>query len=451
MPDILATPQARILHVILRTLLLVALCLIPLMGLMFPVMLPRTLIVLISFLLVCPVLMWVSKRGHTIGASWGLVGGLFILQAALLPSGGATTAPGVMTFLTLTLISGVLLGNGPGLAVFILCVAYVLGIAILERAGVFVGRPVIQTPLTRWGAFVIQASVILGVQRLFSREVAQAMAVLVEGRHELKRLVSERTQELADTLGHLSTLNEDLREARDKAEKAREAKEQFVSIVSHELRSPLTSLRGSLSLLRSGLTGEVPPDGQIMLNIAERNTQRLLTLVNELLDHQRVEAGAFQITRVPLDLRIILKRASEGMQGSFASAEAHLDYQEAVAPLWVEGDAERLEQVLVNLLANALAHGGGDKRVVLSVRAEDGKIRVEVANSGEPIPAAFRDRIFLPFEQGGVGRVGSGLGLYLSKAIVEAHQGQIGFTSEPEWTIFFLELPTIQGLQESSR
>lgn len=440
-PDILATPQERILHLILRTLLLVAVLVVPLLGMMFPAMLPRTFILLASLLLGSPFLMWLSKQGHTRWASWGLVGSLFLLQACLLPGAGGTSAPGMMTFLTLILISGVLLGKGAGLAVFLACTLFVLGIAFLERAGWFANAPLIHTPFTRWGVFMLQASIILGLQRLFSREVAQAMGVLVEGRTELERRVAERTHELAGALGNLSILNEELREAQILAEKARRGKDTFLSIVSHELRSPLTSLRGSLSLLRSGLAGQVPPDGQAMLDIAERNTQRLLTLVNELLDHQRVEAGVFQIHPVPLDLREILHRAAEGVQGSVASAGAHLDYHESSEPLGVEGDPERLEQVLVNLLSNALAHGGGDKRVDLQGRIAGDWVRVEVGNSGDPIPDVFRERIFLPFEQGDIGRVGSGLGLYLSKAITEAHQGRIGFSCDPGRTVFFLELP----------
>lgn len=444
-PDILASPQARILHVILTTLLLVAVAIVPVLGAIFPVLLLRTLILIMSFLVGCPWLMWASKRGHTQSASWLLVGGLFLLQAALLPGGGGTAAPGIMTFLILTLIAGVLLGNRAGVAVFLCCSGYVLGIAFLEHSGAFVGKQVHHTPFSRWGVFVLEAFVILGLQRLFSREVSQAMTILVRGRKELEHRVVERTRDLAEALGNLSTLNEDLREAQASAEKARAGKEHFVSLVSHELRSPLTSLRGSLALLRSGLTGEIPPDGKAMLEIAERNTQRLLNLVNELLDHQRMEAGAFTVERVRLNLGTLLRRVAEGMQGSVSMAGAHLDFHEPDQPLWVDGDADRLEQVLVNILANALAHGGGDKRVALSGRVEGPWVRVEVGNSGDPIPEVFRDRIFKPFERGSTGRVGSGLGLYLSKAIVEAHDGRLGFTSDPERTVFYMELPLTEG------
>lgn len=440
-PDALASPQARILHAILKTLLVSFGTFFPILGLAFPVFLPRITVVTGFMVLVVPTLMWVSKQGHVLGASWGLVVLLFLIQAVLLPTGGGTQAPGMMTFLVITLVSGVLLGKGAGLGMFAACLAYTFAIAGLEAQNRLPAPHVIHGPLSRWATFALLLSVILGLQRLFSREVAHAIEVLQEGKDELAARVRARTAELAEALGELSQRNDELDRANQEARRATESKAQFLSIVSHELRSPLTSLRGSLALLRGGAGGEVNAEGRAMLEIAERNSSKLLTLVNELLDHQRVEAGAFRVEHRPLDLSEVLHRAVDSMQGMASAAGVRLDLHLPPGALRVEGDAERLEQVVVNLVSNALAHGAREPGVEVSAHPNGGQVRVEVANGGDPIPEGFRERMFQPFQQVGGGRVGSGLGLFLSKAIVEAHGGQLGFSSDAGRTCFHLDLP----------
>lgn len=445
MPDILATPQARILHVILRTLLICTLLFIPLVGFLFPLFFMRTLGSLGVLCVACPGLMLWAKRGQVRSASWALVIGLFFLQVYFLPSGGGMGAPGLMTFLLISLIGGVLLGSRPGWFIFGLCLAYTLGVAVVQERGGLPAPAVVYHPLNRWAYFALMLSVMLGLQRLFSREVAQAMEVLKESQDELEQRVQVRTAELAKALGELTQRNEELALAKDQAQRATEAKDRFLSIVSHELRSPLTSVRGSLVLLRGGIVGTVPPEGQAMLDIAERNTHRLLGLVDELLDHQKVEAGAFEVAREPMDLRAVLHKAVDGMNGAASVAGATLILEEPPRPLILEGDPRRLEQVLVNLLANAVAHGKGDRRIRVSTHEGPGRLRVEVANEGDPIPEVFQARLFQPFQQAGSGRVGTGLGLFLSKAIVEAHGGRLDFTSGPDGTVFHFELPTAGG------
>lgn len=440
-PDVLATPQARILHAILKNLLYSCLVMLPLLGLAFPVFLPRTATVAAILIGATPALMALSKRGHTLLAAWALVLSLLFLQMVLLPTGGGTQAPGLMTFLIITLVAGVLLGRGAGLGIFLVTLVYTLGVALVEGRGGLPAPRAFHSPLSRWGIFVLLLCVTLGLQRLFSREVAHAMDVLEEGKGELERQVTARTAELAEVLGELVQRNEELSAAQERARQATEAKDRFLSIVSHELRSPLTSVRGSLVLLRGGIVGSVPPEGQAMLEIAERNTRRLLSLVDELLDHQKVEAGAFEVAREPIDFRSVLHKAVEGMNGAAAVAGAKLMLEPSAQPLILEGDAKRLEQVVVNLIANAVAHGGGDRRIQISAHAAPGRLRVEVSNDGDPIPESFRDRMFQAFQQGSSARVGSGLGLYLSRAIVVAHGGTIDFRSESGRTIFFFELP----------
>ena len=205
-------------------------------------------------------------------------------------------------------------------------------------------------------------------------------------------------------------------------------KKQFVATVSHELRTPLTSVRGSLGLLASGAMGEFSPAAIHLVEIAERNVVRLVGLINDILDLERLEGG-----RMPMSL------AATALDRTVSLAI------QAAAPI-VVADEDRVVQVLVNLLSNAIKFSPAGTEVALRVECIGGLARLEVLDRGPGVPEESRDIIFEPFSQAEGTDVrqkgGSGLGLAICKAIVDQHRGDIGYTPrEGGGSLFWFTLP----------
>lgn len=224
------------------------------------------------------------------------------------------------------------------------------------------------------------------------------------------------------------------------------ALEQLVQVAAHELRSPLTSIVGTLKLVTAGSAFVSDADRERLLEIARRNSERMSILVDDLLDLERIESGqvAFELERVDLERLLLQARdLSEGM-----AREAGVTIEVVSAPaVAVLADPQRLLQVLVNLLSNAIKFSPPGESVRVSSAVTGGTVRVEVADHGSGIPEDLRPRIFQRFargessESGAVRRKGSGLGLAISKAIVDGMGGRIGFeTEEGRGTTFYFEL-----------
>jgi signal transduction histidine kinase len=219
-------------------------------------------------------------------------------------------------------------------------------------------------------------------------------------------------------------------------------KNDFISVISHEVRTPLTSIHGALNLLKSGLGGELNPQGQRLLDAAYRNSQRLVRLVNDLLDLQRIESGTMTFNLRPVDLRSLLDQAIEASQAHAGQLGIRLVLKSAPAGARVRGDSDRMMQVMTNLLSNAAKFSPEGETVVVEASRHGASVRVEVTDRGPGVPPGFRDRIFQKFAQAASSdRGGSGLGLSITKAIVEHMSGHVGFESEPGRTTFYFDLP----------
>lgn len=228
-------------------------------------------------------------------------------------------------------------------------------------------------------------------------------------------------------------------------------KNEFISTVSHELRTPLTSIQASLAMLADGMAGELPPDALRLVTIASQSSERLVRMVNDLLDIQKIEAGQMHFETLAQPLLPVAERALAAMEGHARKAGVGLlgDWNADAAHIAASIDADRMEQVLTNLLSNAIKFTPAGKTVTLGLARAPGKVRLLVLDEGPGIAPEFQQRVFQRFAQADGAdsrtRGGTGLGLAISKAIIEEHGGTIGFTTAPgRGTRFVVELPAAQ-------
>lgn len=222
-------------------------------------------------------------------------------------------------------------------------------------------------------------------------------------------------------------------------------KDEFVSTVSHELRTPLTSITGSLGLINGGALGAVPDAIKDMLAIAEGNSRRLRQLIDDLLDMDKLIAGKMSFDLQPIKLDELLAECDASHQGFAQHLGVRLLHSNC-PDLQVLADAQRLQQVLSNLLSNALKFSPAQGEVRLYSELAGQSVRILVSDQGLGIPADFTARIFKKFSQGDASdsrqKGGTGLGLAISKELIERMGGTIGFVSGPQrGSTFWIELP----------
>ena len=217
----------------------------------------------------------------------------------------------------------------------------------------------------------------------------------------------------------------------ERLEEVEQLKKGFLSTVSHELRTPLTSIRGSLGLLASGAAGPLPDHVIEVVALAERNAIRLMALIEDILDLERLETGKIelQMTRVPI--ASILRRAMESL-AAFGAHGVTVDAPNVSSSIDV--DADRIVQVLVNLLSNAVKFSPPGGVVTIAVTVDGQWTEFRVIDHGRGVPAVHRRAIFERFRQVDPSdareKGGAGLGLAICKSIVEQHGGSIGVESE---------------------
>jgi PAS domain S-box-containing protein len=230
-------------------------------------------------------------------------------------------------------------------------------------------------------------------------------------------------------------------------------KSEFISVVSHELRTPLTSIRGSLGLLEAGLGGTLPEKALRLIKIAHDNSRRLVGLVNDILDMEKLASGKMQFKSERLDLVAVVADAIEANTAYAVALNVRLQLFNHPDQAWVLGDPDRLMQVLANFLSNAskFSPKGDVVRLQIFTETEQEKIhyKVEVTDVGAGIPLAFQTRIFEPFSQadGTDSRQqgGTGLGLSITKSYIEKMHGKIGFISAPDkGSSFWFSLPAVE-------
>jgi PAS domain S-box-containing protein len=223
-------------------------------------------------------------------------------------------------------------------------------------------------------------------------------------------------------------------------------KSEFVSMVSHELRTPLTSIRGSLGLIAGGVAGDLSDAATRLIDIAKNNCERLIRLVNDILDTEKMESGKMRFEMNVVELEPVVAQSIVANEGYAAQREVTFRLTGSGEPMRVHVDRDGLSQVVTNLLSNAVKFSPRGAVVEVAISSVDGRVRVEIRDHGSGIPDEFRDRIFQKFAQADSSDSrqsgGSGLGLNIAKGIVERLGGAIGFTTQAgAGTTFHFELP----------
>jgi signal transduction histidine kinase len=209
-----------------------------------------------------------------------------------------------------------------------------------------------------------------------------------------------------------------------------EMKEEFFATLSHELRSPITSVREAGHLLADGVPGPLTPKQARLVDIIRRSTDRLLRLVNQILDASRLRAGVLPLERVPLDLDWLVGRAMEELRPQADEGRVTMARERVGTRFTVLGDEDRLVQVVVNLLANAVRFTPVGGRVTVRLVDAGPECEIQVEDTGVGIPAAELPHVFESYRQAHPGKGGTGLGLAIVRGLVQAHGGRVTAESQ---------------------
>ncbi|MGZ6316525.1 MAG: ATP-binding protein [Anaerolineales bacterium] len=270
---------------------------------------------------------------------------------------------------------------------------------------------------------IIIRGLILWMRNLMTAEKHTSTEIQALNR-DLEKKVNERTAALEQRNIELDRLNRELRDLD-------EMKSDFVAMVSHELRAPLTALNGGLELALQS-SESLPPRSRAVLQIMEDESRRLTDFVQTILDVSRLEAGKLAITLGPVAVRPLVEQAAAIVLASSAR-KVDWDIFPDLPPIW--GDEVYLEQTIRNFISNADKYSPADKPIQLCAVQEGNRVRISVKDYGPGIPADMGERVFSRFgrlQSAESSPSGWGLGLYLGRKLIEAQNGEIGFVS-PIW------------------
>ncbi len=231
--------------------------------------------------------------------------------------------------------------------------------------------------------------------------------------------------------------------------KMEQTKDEFVSTVSHELRTPLTSIQGALGLIVGGALGPTPTEMKAMIDIAHSNSERLVRLINDILDIEKIESGGLEFHLFSLQQPLSPNPAGTLIEANAAYAaqcDVRIRFEEHAPGAQADVDADHLIQVMAALLSNAVKFSRPGDTVLVTLEPWGKMLRIAIADHGPGISAEFREKIFGRFAQADTSdsrkKGGTGLGLSIAKALVERMHGTASFTSEiGVGTTFFVDLP----------
>jgi signal transduction histidine kinase len=292
----------------------------------------------------------------------------------------------------------------------------------------------------------------IGLAIYFNRGTTSRLAMLMENTRRLAKGQSLLPPVGGkDEIAHLDQVFKEMAQALDAArqrdKEIERMKQEFVSMISHDLRTPLTSIQLFLGMLAKGKYGALNESGAKKADMADRNAVRLIGLINDLLDVEKMESGQLTLARSIVTVGGIIERSVDSVR-AVAEQKGIQIKVETLEDLSVDADADRLVQVLVNLLGNAVKFSPDGAAITVKVAEVDSHVEISVIDFGRGIPEELKQTIFERFKQADASdateKKGTGLGLAICKAIVEQHGGTIGVESElGKGSRFWFSLPKV--------
>lgn len=382
-----------------------------------PELFPRTGYTLLAINVLSLALLHLNRRGWTQLAGVLYIAGLLAVVTIMSPPAGGIRAPGVMMYFILVLMAGLLLGERAGVLTALICAAMGLVLIALERLGLMPPQTVFFDTVSMWLLNCIFMGNVIIFLRLSTRTVGQAL-------HRAEAELAERRR-----------TEERLEHALEEAQSMSRAKAAFFAAMSHELRTPLNAIIGFCEMLDAEIFGPLGhPRNKEYIRDIHGSGRRLLSLINDVLDLSRMDAGKMELRQEVFSIADVVARAMRTVEPQ--SVKAGVRVAKTLAPdlprVW--GDPRRIEQAVLNLLANAVKFTPEGGYVGIFVNRDSDGLRIAVADAGIGIAPEDLPRVFERFVQvdSTLARKyeGTGLGLPISKQFVELHGGRLSLESE---------------------
>ncbi len=279
---------------------------------------------------------------------------------------------------------------------------------------------------------IADVTIAIALSVFFAASIAQRLRVISDNTRRIRE--NQPLNPLLQGNDEIASLDHQFHDLVNALRSSELLRREFLAMTSHDLKTPLMSVELSLDLIGRQLPKDANSDVEEELNNAKSNMQRILSLINDLLDLERGASGKLHLELEDLSLENLLKRSCQSVKPLADRKNISLEINSADFELL--GDRRRLEQVLVNLIANAVKFSAKDSTVSISCKDLGAQVEIRIRDNGIGIEECNRERIFERFEQAGPGALekdfGSGLGLAICKTIVQAHGGQIGVEANPE-------------------
>lgn len=293
------------------------------------------------------------------------------------------------------------------------------------------------------GVIILSVALALLAVVIFQRGTDKRLKVLIDNSHRLG--AGQPLAPVLEGADEIAQIDRVFHDAADRLHEAAQQKQQFVAMISHDLRTPLSAVKSTLELLADGTWGTLSDKAQTKIERAEDNLKHAIDLINNLLDLEKMQSGTIELKVEPVALGALLSNCANVVAPLAERSSMVLSLPDA-CDIQVIADEQKLTQVVINLLGNAVKFSPASSTITVAATKEQNKITVSIQDQGPGIPDEVREKIFDRYHQlataDGAKHEGSGLGLAICKAIVEAHGGSIGVKKAPvKGSEFWFQIP----------